>query len=138
MNASFQAWLKIYRLNKVRRQEEDDLGFNEVEGMPNDEDLEPNMAADGVGVAAPPSKKPDLSVEEEDELIYETVEDVSIDEDENSFLTSEEEMAIKSRRITSEINNIKIKEEGQKPLENEPADNDRYWLNLNKNTISSL
>jgi hypothetical protein len=91
MNSSFQAWLKIYRLNKVRRQEEDDLGFNEVEGMPNDEDLEPNIAAD-------PAAKPDLSVEEEDELIYETVEDVSIDEVENSFLTSEEEEASKSRR----------------------------------------
>jgi hypothetical protein len=93
MNSSFQAWLKIYRLNKVRRQEEDDLGFNEVEGMPNDEDLEPNMA-----VAADPAAKPDLSVEEEDELIYETVEDVSIDEVENSFLTSEEEEGNKSRR----------------------------------------
>jgi hypothetical protein len=92
MNSSFQAWLKIYRLNKVRRQEEDDLGFNEVEGMPNDEDLEPNMAV------AEPAAKPDLSVEEEDELIYETVEDVSIDEVENSFLTSEEEEASKSRR----------------------------------------
>ena len=43
MNASFQGWLKIYRMNKARRQEEDDLGFNAVEGMPNDEDLEPNM-----------------------------------------------------------------------------------------------
>jgi hypothetical protein len=94
MNSSFQAWLKIYRLNKVRRQEEDDLGFNEVEGMPNDEDLEPNIVA----AAADPAAKPDLSVEEEDELIYETVEDVSIDEVENSFLTSEEEEASKSRR----------------------------------------
>ena len=93
--------------------------------MPNDEDLEPNMPA-AIAAADDPSKKPDLSVDEEDELIYETVEDVSIDEDENSFLTSEEEMAIKSQRIISEINNIKIKEEEQKPLEKEASDNERY------------
>jgi hypothetical protein len=116
MNSSFQAWLKIYRLNKVRKQEEDDLGFNEVEGMPNDEDLEPEIGAGES--AAGGARKPDLSVEEEDELVYETVEDVSMDEDEDSFVTSEEENAIKSRRLTAEINNNKINEEEQKPLEN--------------------
>jgi len=30
-----------------------------------------------------------VSEEEEEELVYETVEDVTIEEDENSFLTSE-------------------------------------------------
>ena len=79
------------------------MGFNQVEGMPNDEDLEPNI---------PPADapKPDLSVEEEDELVYETVEDVSIDEEENSFLTSEDENANRSRRMTGENKN-KIEEE---------------------------
>ena len=71
-------------MNKARRQEEDDLGFNAVEGMPNDEDLEPNMQQ-------PQNADPqqEVSEEEEEELVYETDEDVTIEEDENSFLTSE-------------------------------------------------
>ena len=90
------------------------MGFNEVEGMPNDDDLEPNIPP----AAAP---KADLSVEEEDELAYETVEDVSIDEEENSFLTSEDENGIKSRRVTGEIGN-KIEEEKKEAV----AENNMY------------
>jgi hypothetical protein len=40
MTASFKAWLKIYKQNKGRRQEEQDLGFNNVEGIPDDDELD--------------------------------------------------------------------------------------------------
>ena len=91
--------------------------------MPNDDDLEPNIPPADPADSAAVAPKPDLSVEEEDELVYETVEDVSMDEDENSFLTSEDENGIKSRRLTAEINNNKIEEE-QKHVEN--AENNMY------------
>ncbi len=54
--------------------------------MPKDDDLEPDFIP-----ANPLEQKQEDSEEEEEELVYETVEDVSFDEEDNSFLTSDEE-----------------------------------------------
>lgn len=77
MNASFRGWLKLTKQNLNRRQEEQALGFDKVQ-MPTFLDLEEKGADDD-----------DLSEEEhEDEIIFETLEDVEI-EDSNSFVSEE-------------------------------------------------
>ena len=77
MNASFRGWLKLTKQNLNRRQEEQALGFDKVQ-MPTFLDLEEKGAGDD-----------DLSEEEhEDEIIFETLEDVEI-EDSNSFVSEE-------------------------------------------------
>ena len=67
MNASFRGWLKITKQNLSRRIEEQELGFNKVK-MPTLADFE--------GTAEDPSQ--DQEDEHEEEIIFETVEDLSL------------------------------------------------------------